>query len=79
MRYSKQRQDGNPRNATTFGLDAWQHKDGTGGLPHAEVTLPEMLGKRGFTSLLVGKCELVQSHICLCGSACTSIAPRLIK
>ena len=57
VRYSKQRQDGNPRNATTFGLDAWQHKDGTGGLPHEEVTLPELLGARGYASLLVGKCK----------------------
>ena len=57
VHYSKQRQDGNPRNATTFGLDAWQHKDGTGGLPQSEITLPELLGTRGYASLLVGKCK----------------------
>ena len=76
VHYSKQRQDGNPRNATTFGLDAWQHKDGTGGLPHEEVTLPELLGARGYASLLVGKCKrraaFVRAWTTLLSAGCRS-------
>ena len=50
-----------PNNASQhFGLDAWQKKDGLGGLPHTEVTLPTLLGARGYRSMLVGKWHLGQ-------------------
>ena len=42
----------------TFGLDAWMKKDGAGGLPSTEVTLPELL--KGHRSLLCGKWHLGQ-------------------
>ena len=46
--------------SATFGVDAWQRKDGAGGLPSSEVTLPELLGGRGYTSMLCGKWHLGQ-------------------
>eukprot|EP01052_Picozoa_sp_SAG31_P036431 SAG31_NODE_4548_length_3149_cov_1.504918_1_plen_188_part_00 len=43
---------GKPPNASHFGIDAWQRKDGAGGLPLTEVTLPELLGQHGYTSVM---------------------------
>jgi hypothetical protein len=55
-----------PINATNrslgdFGLDAWQRKDGSGGLPSSELTIASVLKQKGFNTKLVGKWHLGQA------------------
>ena len=45
---------------TSFAMDAWQRKDGLGGIPSSEVTIAEALEKYGYDTKLVGKWHLGQ-------------------
>ena len=48
-------------NASSFGLDAWQRKDGKGGLASSEITFADLVRQQHWDTKLVGKWHLGQS------------------
>ena len=49
------------QNMSSFGLDAWQRKDGKGGLASSETTFADLVRKQHWDTKLVGKWHLGQS------------------
>ena len=50
-----------PSNVSSFGVDAWQRKDGLGGLALTELTFAKLMQQNGYDTKLVGKWHLGQA------------------